>query len=77
MKKQHPLHPLASWMEDHKEMSQAKLADKCECSESHLSLVLAGQRGVSMKLAKRLSDATDGVVKVADFLREDSTGASQ
>lgn len=76
MKKQHPLHPLASWMERHKEISQAKLADDCDCSESHLSLILAGQRGVSMKLAKRLSDATNGDVKVEDFLR-DSAGASQ
>lgn len=38
--------------------SQAQLARDVKCSESHLSLVLARKRGVSAKLAKRISEAT-------------------
>lgn len=61
-------HPLAVWMDAHKEISQAKLASDSGCSEPHLSLILKGERGVSMKLAKRLSDATGGEVRIEDFL---------
>lgn len=61
-------HPLAVWMDSHKETTQAKLAADCECSESHLSLVLKGERGVSLKLAQRLSAATGGEVRLEDFL---------
>ncbi len=39
-------------------VSQARLARDVECSESHLSLVLARKRGLSAKLAKRISVAT-------------------
>ena len=38
--------------------SQAQLARDVECSESHLSLVLARKRGLSAALAKRLSNVT-------------------
>jgi DNA-binding transcriptional regulator YdaS (Cro superfamily) len=38
--------------------SQAQLARDVECSESHLSLVLARKRGLSAQLAKRISTAT-------------------
>jgi transcriptional regulator with XRE-family HTH domain len=65
-------HPLAVWMDSHKEISQARLAADSGCSEGHLSLVLKGDRGVSMRLAKRLSDATGGEVRVEDFLMADS-----
>lgn len=61
-------HPLSVWMDGHKEISQAKLASDSGCSEPHLSLILKGERGVSMKLAKRLSDATGGEVRIEDFL---------
>lgn len=61
-------HPLAVWMDGHTEISQSKLASESGCSESHLSLILKGERGVSMKLAKRLSDATGGEVRIEDFL---------
>ena len=61
-------HPLAVWMDGHKEISQSKLAADSGCSEPHLSLILKGERGVSMKLAKRLSDATGGEVRIEDFL---------
>jgi hypothetical protein len=59
-------HPLAAWIAQH--TNQAKFAADARCSASHLSLVLQGKRGVSLKLAKRLSEATDGAVRVEDFV---------
>jgi antitoxin component HigA of HigAB toxin-antitoxin module len=41
------------------EASQAQFARNVSCSESHLSLVLAGKRGLSVPLAKRISDKTN------------------
>lgn len=38
--------------------SQAQLARDVNCSESHLSLVLARKRGLSAPLAKRISTIT-------------------
>lgn len=61
-------HPLAAWLDRHEEISQSKLAADSDCSEGHLSLILKGERGVSMRLAKRLSDATGGEVRIEDFL---------
>lgn len=50
--------------------SQAKVARDVGCSESHLSLVLARKRGLSVLLAKRISVATGVPVRalVADKL---------
>ena len=62
-------HPLAAWIEKRPDVSQAKLAADADCSEPHLSLVLQRKRGVSMKLARRLSNATGGAVKVEDFVQ--------
>ena len=62
------MHPLAAWIDRQSDITQAKLAADCRCSESHLSLILKGERGVSMKLAKKLSDATGGKVSIEDFL---------
>lgn len=64
-------HPLAVWMDGHSEISQAKLAADAECSEPHLSLILQRKRGVSMKLAKRLSVLTGGAVSIEEFLLEE------
>jgi len=61
-------HPLAVWMDSHKEITQARLAADSGCSEPHLSLILKGGRGVSMRLAKRLSNATGGEVPLEAFL---------
>lgn len=44
--------------------TQAAFARKVQCSESHLSLVLKGVRGVSFGLAKRISEATGGEIPV-------------
>jgi hypothetical protein len=68
-------HPLSRWMDSHPEISQANLAATSGCSEPHLSLILKGERGVSMKLAKRLCDATGGEVKIEDFLMTEADEA--
>lgn len=44
--------------------SQAYIARKAHCSEGHLSLFLKGKRGLSVPLAKRISEATGGEVPV-------------
>lgn len=68
-------HPLAAWMENRPEISQAQLAANANCSEPHLSLVLQRKRGVSMNLAQRLSNATGGAVSVEDFVLDRSEAA--
>lgn len=40
-------------------MTQAEFARQVRCSDSHLSLVLKGERGMSFGLAKRISEATE------------------
>lgn len=42
----------------HKTASQAQFARDVGCSEPHLSLILAGKRGLSVPLAKRMSVAS-------------------
>lgn len=38
--------------------TQAEFASRVQCSESHLSLILKGERGMSLALAKRISAAS-------------------
>lgn len=38
--------------------TQAEFARQVGCSEPHLSLILKGERGMSLKLAKRISAAS-------------------
>ena len=66
----HPTHPLALWIKHSGFNHQAEFCDFAGCSESHLSLIIQGKRGVSMKMAKRLSDATNGDVPIDAFLVE-------
>jgi transcriptional regulator with XRE-family HTH domain len=47
-----------------RKITQAQFAREVGCSESHLSLVLKGFRGISFGLAKRISNATGGAVPV-------------
>jgi transcriptional regulator with XRE-family HTH domain len=44
--------------------TQAAFARGVNCSQTHLTLVLQGKRGVSVPLAKRMSAATGGTVPV-------------
>ncbi len=70
-------HPLAVWMDGHPEISQAKLASDARCSEPHLSLILQRRRGVSMKLAQRLSVVTKGEVPIEAFLLDEQVEPAQ
>lgn len=58
---------LSQWIDAN--MTQAEFARAVECSQSHLSLVLKGERGVSLKLAKRISEATGGAVPIETLAR--------
>ena len=62
-------HPLSAWIA--RNTSQAKFAADAGCSESHLSLILQGKRGVSLKLAKKFSKTTGGAVRVEDFVSDE------
>lgn len=59
---------LAAYLRDYG--SQARFAREINCSESHLSLVLARKRGLSVPLAKRVSTATGGTVPVRALVAE-------
>lgn len=61
-------HPLAEWIGDR--MSQADFARLAQISASHLSLVLQGKRGLSLKQAVRIEQATNGEVLAAALVRE-------
>ena len=52
--------------------SQARVARECGCSQGHLSLVIKGERGLSVPLAKRISEATGVPVRalVADKIEK-------
>lgn len=54
----------------HDPRSQAQIAREAKCSEGHLSLFLAGKRGLSVPLAKRLSAVTGGQVPVRALVPE-------
>lgn len=55
--------------------TQAKFAREVRCSESHLSLVLKGKRVMSFRLAKRISEATNGEIPVEALPHEKSEAA--
>lgn len=54
-----------------KKTSQAKLARKAKCSESHLSLYLKGERDLSIPMAKRVHAATGGEVPLKALVPSD------
>ena len=53
--------------------TQREFACAVGCSESHISLILAGRRGISFSLAKRISAATGGYVPVGLLPHEAAT----
>lgn len=61
---------LSQWIDAN--TTQANFARSVECSQSHLSLVLKGKRGVSLNLAKRISQATGGAVPIDALVKEDA-----
>lgn len=72
-------HPLASWLSGRPEMKQKDFAQKVKCSESHLSLVMQGERGLSLRLAGRIEEATGGDVTTAALLEAapENSGAAR
>lgn len=60
--------PLADYIQ--KRTSQARFArDEIGCSESHLCLILKGQKNASLRLARRIVRAAHNVVPI-DVLME-------
>jgi plasmid maintenance system antidote protein VapI len=53
---------------------QRRFAEAIGCSESHLSLIIAGKRMPSMRLSKRIAVETGGLVPM-DSLVEDTEAA--
>lgn len=60
-----------------KAASQAQFARGIACSESHLSLVLARKRGLSVPLAKRIAEFTDGEVPVRALVPDKIEAATE
>lgn len=50
--------------------TQKRFAQAVGCSESHLSLILAGKRTPSLRLSKRIFDETGGLVPMASLVAE-------
>ncbi len=64
------MHPLVKFIEE-KGYSRSEFARRAQMSESHLSLILAGKRGVSLGLAARIERATNQRVKALDMLPQE------
>jgi DNA-binding transcriptional regulator YdaS (Cro superfamily) len=64
--------PLAVWIDAR--MSRAAFARQAGMSASHLSLVLRGERGLSLKQAVAIEAATNGEIPAGSlFLKSGST----
>lgn len=50
--------------------TQKRFAQAIGCSESHLSLIIAGKRTPSLRLSKRIFDETGGLVPMASLVAE-------
>lgn len=59
-------HTLAEWIDAR--MSRAEFARKIGMSASHLSLVISGERGLSLRQAVAIEQATERAVSTADLL---------
>lgn len=73
------MHPLRQYREDNsvtlKQMGErvAKhLGGQHAISEAQISRIELGKRGVTLEMAVAISKATDGAVKIADLLTDDT-----
>lgn len=64
-------HPLAPWIKER--MPDAQFAKAAGISKSHLSLILQGKRGLSLDLAVRIEEITEGEFTAARLLKEQRT----
>jgi DNA-binding transcriptional regulator YdaS (Cro superfamily) len=62
------LKSLADWIDPR--MSRAEFARRAGMSASHLSLVIRGERGLSLRQAVAIEHATQGAVSAASLLRQ-------
>jgi len=63
-----PKHPLLAWA-DRKGMTVGEVAEAANCSEWHLRNICAGRKDASLRLAKRLSEVSNGRVPMDAFLK--------
>lgn len=61
-------HPLAQWIDSR--MRDTEFAQQAGVSKSHLSLILQGKRGMSLDLAVRIEQITEGEFTAARLLHE-------
>jgi plasmid maintenance system antidote protein VapI len=61
-------HPLATWLA-RKGMKPTHFAREVGVQPSFVSMMIAGERGASLKMAVKMSKATGGDLKPADFLQ--------
>jgi len=59
---------LATWID--RNTTQAAFAQSVGISEPHLSLLLQGRRGCSVKVAKKIESKTDGDVPALELMSE-------
>lgn len=64
-------HPLADWLKrQNPPLTQAAFAERLGISDSHLSLAISGDRGVSLSVALSIERETNGAVPAAAFVRK-------
>jgi DNA-binding transcriptional regulator YdaS (Cro superfamily) len=66
---------LAAWIDAR--MSRAAFARLVGMSPSHLSLVISGGRGVSLRQAVAIESATEGAITTAALLRQRFLGSGE
>jgi hypothetical protein len=65
---------LAAWIDAR--MSRAAFARSIGMSASHLSLVIRGERGLSLRQAVAIESATEGAISTAALLRQRFDGSA-
>jgi transcriptional regulator with XRE-family HTH domain len=65
--------PLADFIK--RKTSQARFAREALVSESHLSLILKGEKNASLRLARRIVAASDNVIPMEVLMEKESAGA--
>lgn len=65
-------HPIITYLEKTGE-KQSDFARRAEISESHLSLIVSGERGMSLGTAVRIEKASGGRIRPSDLLLATAT----
>lgn len=59
---------LTKWIDE--KSTRSEFARRIDCSESHLSLILQGKRGVSYDTARNIEKATGGDIAAISLMAE-------